>query len=57
MIESTQIRWFSIRLGGGGWFGRALRPRVSKLGLKGPSDYYSNDIAVHTTSRGASGLK
>jgi hypothetical protein len=57
LIESTQIRWFSIRLGGGGWFGRALRPRVSKLGLKGPSDYYSNDIAVHTTSRGASGLK
>jgi hypothetical protein len=35
--------------GGGGWSGRAVaqqRPRVSKLGLKGPSDYYSNERAV-----------
>ncbi len=23
LIESTQIRWFSIRSGGGGWSGRA----------------------------------
>ncbi len=33
----------------GGWSGRAVaqrRPRVSKLGLKGLSDYHSNEIAV-----------
>ncbi len=52
MIESTQIRWFSRCSGGGRWSGRALtqhRPRVSKLGLKGPSDYHSNEIAVEAT--------
>jgi hypothetical protein len=34
---------------GGGWSGRAVtqqRPRVSKLGIKGLSDYHSNEIAV-----------
>jgi hypothetical protein len=34
---------------GGGWFGKAIaqrRPRVSKLGLKGLSNYHSNEIAV-----------
>ncbi len=34
---------------GEGWSGRAIpqpRPRVSKLGLKRPSDYHSNEIAV-----------
>jgi hypothetical protein len=33
----------------GGWSGGAIaqrRPRVPKLGLKGPSDYHSNEIAV-----------
>ncbi len=37
------IRWE------GGWSGRAAaqrRPIVSKLGLKGTSDYHSNEIAV-----------
>jgi hypothetical protein len=40
-------------------FGRAVaqrRPRVSKLGLKGPFDYYSNEMAVEAARRGASGL-
>ncbi len=51
MIESTQIRWF--------WSGRAAaqrRPRVSKLGLKGLSDYHSNEIAVEAARREARGL-
>ncbi len=59
MDESPQIRWFSRRSGGGGWSGRAVaqrRPRVSKLGLKGLSDYHSNETAVEAARRGASGL-
>ncbi len=38
---------------GGGWSSRAVaqrRPRVSKLGLKRPYDYYSNEIAVEVAS-------
>ncbi len=49
LVESTQIRWFSRWSCGGGWSGRVIverRPRVSKLGLKGLSGYYSNEIAV-----------
>jgi hypothetical protein len=60
LVESTQIRWFLRWSGGGGWSGRAVaqrRPRVSKLGLKGLSDYYSNKLAVEAAGRGASGLK
>jgi hypothetical protein len=48
LVESTQIRWFS-RSSRGGWSSRVAaqhRPRVSKLGLKGLSDYRSNEIAV-----------
>jgi hypothetical protein len=44
---------------GGGWSGRAIaqrRPRVSKLRLKGLSNYHSNDTAVEAARRGASGL-
>jgi hypothetical protein len=56
--QATQIRWFSRRSGGGGWSGRAItkwRPRVSKLGLKGLSDSHSNETAVKTARRKASG--
>ncbi len=45
--------------GEGGWSGRAVaqrRPRVSKLGLKGLFDYYSNLIAVEAARQVASGL-
>ncbi len=59
LMESTQIRWFLRWSGRGGWSGRAVaqqRPRVSKLGLKWPSDYHSNEIAVEAVRRGASGL-
>jgi hypothetical protein len=31
-------------------------PRVSKLGLKGLPDYYSNDIAVEAAQQEANGL-
>jgi hypothetical protein len=44
--------------GGGGWSGKAVaqqRSRVSKLGLKGLSNYYSNEIAVEATRRGTVG--
>jgi hypothetical protein len=44
---------------GGGWSGRAIAqrtPRVSKLGLKGLSGYYSNEIAVEAARRGVTGL-
>ncbi len=57
MIESTQIRWFLRRSGGGDWSSRAVvqwRPRVSKLGSKGLSDYCSNETAVKAARRGAS---
>ncbi len=40
--------------------GRAVaqrRPRVSKLGLKRPSDWHSNEIAVEVARQGASGSK
>ncbi len=43
----------------GGWSGRAVaqqRPRISKLGLKGASDYYSNEIALEAARREARGL-
>ncbi len=43
----------------GGWSGKAVaqrRPRVSKLGLKGLSDYRSNETVVEAARRGASGL-
>ncbi len=49
MIKSTQIRWFLRCSGGGGWSCRAVAqqsPRVSKLGLKEPSDYHSSEIVV-----------
>ncbi len=52
LIESTQIRWFSRWSGGGGWSGRAIaqqRSIVSKLGLKGLSEYHSNKIAATLT--------
>jgi hypothetical protein len=59
LIESNQIRRFSKWQVGVGWSGRAVaqqRPRVSKLGLKEPSDYHSNEIAVEAARRGAMGL-
>jgi hypothetical protein len=59
LVKSTQIRWFSRQSGGGGWSGRAvaqLRPRVSKLELKGLSDYHSNETAVEAARWEASGL-
>ncbi len=58
LVESTQIRRFSWQLGRGGWSGRAiaqLRPRFSKLGLKGLSDFISNEIAVEVAGQEASG--
>jgi hypothetical protein len=58
LVESTQIRWFSRCSGRGGWSVKAVaerRPRVSKLGLKGLSDYYSNEKAVEAARRKASG--
>jgi hypothetical protein len=48
------------RGGGGGWSSRARAqqwPRFSKLGLKGLSDYISNEIAVEASRWEASGLK
>jgi hypothetical protein len=59
LVESAQIRWFSRWSGGAGWSSRAVaqqRLRVSKLGLKGPSDYHSNEIAAKAASREARGL-
>jgi hypothetical protein len=59
LVESTFMRWFSRRLGGGSGSGRAVaqqRPRVSKLGLKGLSDYHSNETAVMAAKQEASGL-
>ncbi len=58
LVESTQIRWFLKWSGREGWSGRAItqrRPRVSKLGLKGLSDYHSNETAVEAARRGANG--
>jgi hypothetical protein len=59
LVKSTQIRWFSRRSGEGGWSSRAVaqrRPRVSKLGLKGLSDYHYNETAVEAARRGTIGL-
>jgi hypothetical protein len=58
LIESTRITWFSRWSGRGGWSSRAVaqwRPRVSKLRLKGPSYYHSNEIAVEAAWWGARG--
>ncbi len=58
MVESTQIRWFSRRSGGGGWSSRAVAqqmPRVSKLGLKQLSDYFSNETGVEVARQEAGG--
>ncbi len=41
-----------------GWSDRAVaqwRPRVSKLGLKRPCDYHSNEIAVKVAKKGSVG--
>jgi hypothetical protein len=57
LVKSTQIWWFSKWSGRGGWSGRAIaqrRPRVSKLGLKGLSDYHSNETALEAARQGAS---
>jgi hypothetical protein len=51
LVESTQIM-----IGQGRLVCRAVaqrRPRVSKLGLKGPSDYHSSDIAVEAARPGS----
>jgi hypothetical protein len=58
VVESTQIRWFSRRSGGGGWSGRAVaqqRQRFSKIGLKGLSDYFSNETVVEAARWGPVG--
>jgi hypothetical protein len=58
LIESTQIRCFLTCSGGVGWSGRApaqRRPRVSKLGLKGLSNYHSDEIAVEAARWGPVG--
>jgi hypothetical protein len=58
LVESTQIRWFSRRSGGGGWSGRAIaqqRPRFSELGINGLFDYCYNEIAVEAARRGPMG--
>ncbi len=55
LIMRNQMLWQGfLRSGGGGWYGRAIarwRPRVSKLGLKGLSDYHSNEMAVVAAAR------
>jgi hypothetical protein len=59
LIKSTQIRWFSRWSGRGGWSSRVVaqqRPRVSKLGQKGLSDYHSNEIAA-TAARWGGGQR
>ncbi len=58
LVKSTQIRWFWRRSGRGGWSGRAVaqwRPRVSKLGLKGLSDYHSNETGAEAARQEARG--
>ncbi len=58
MVESTQIRWSSRQSGEGGWSSRPVsqrRPRVSKLGLKGLTDYHSNETAVEAARWGPVG--
>ncbi len=59
LVKSTQIRWFLRRSGGGGWSCRPVaqrRPTVSKIGLKGLSNYHSNETVVEAARWGASGL-
>jgi hypothetical protein len=59
LVKSTQIRWSLRWSGGGGWSGRPVaqqRPRVSKIGLKGLSNYHSNETVVEAARWGASGL-
>jgi hypothetical protein len=59
LVEFTQIRWFLRQSGGGGWSGRAVaqwKPRVSKLWLKGLSDYHSNEMAAEPARWEARGL-
>jgi hypothetical protein len=54
-VHSDQMVLEMIR--GGGWSSRAIlqpRPRVSKLGLKRLSDYYSSEIAVEAARLEAS---
>jgi hypothetical protein len=56
-VHSDQMVLEMIK--GGGWSGRALaqrRPRVSKLGLKGLSNYQYNKTAVEAARREARGL-
>jgi hypothetical protein len=58
LIESSKNRWFSRLSGRGGWSNRAAaqrRPKVSKLGLRGLSDYHSKEITVEAVRWGASG--
>jgi hypothetical protein len=58
LVALTQIRWFSRRSDRGGWSGRAIaqrRTRVSKLGLKKLSEYHSNETAVEAARQEASG--
>jgi hypothetical protein len=60
LVESTQIRWFSRWSGRGGWSGWVAaqqRPRVSKLRLKGLSDYHCNETVVEAARWGATGPK
>ncbi len=55
-VHSDQMVLEMIRQGG--WSSRAIgqqRLRVSKLGLKRPSDYYSNEIAVKAAGQGGGG--
>jgi hypothetical protein len=55
-VHSDQMVLKMIRRGG--WSSRAIgqwRLRVSKLGLKRLSEYYSNEIAVEAAGRGGSG--
>ncbi len=59
LVESSQIRRFSRRSGGGGWSCRALaqqRLRFSKVGLKRLSDYHFNQTVVESARWGASVL-
>ncbi len=57
-LRSDGSRDDLAREAGWGWLGEAgaqRRPRVSKLWLKGLSDYHSNEMAVEPARREASG--
>jgi hypothetical protein len=46
-----------VKQAGGGWSSKVVaqqRPRVSKLGFKGLSDYHSNETVVEAARQGAS---